>query len=60
MKRSWLVVLEIKRSVMLALLVLPLLFSSLGAWEVWRRATMRAEIAELAGEHRNGAGTVRD
>jgi len=45
---------------MLAVLVLPVVFSILGTWEVLRGASARAELAGLVAQHRSQAAVLRD
>lgn len=49
-----------ERSVLLALLALPVLFSGLGAWEAWRGAATRAAYQGLADQHRERTAVLRD
>ncbi|WP_043839717.1 M48 family metallopeptidase [Muricoccus aerilatus] len=49
-----------ERSVLLALLALPVLFSGLGAWEVWRAAATPAEYQALADQHWERTAVLRD
>jgi hypothetical protein len=50
MRRLGPIVRGMERSVLLALLALPILFSDLGAWKVWRGAAMRADWNALTPE----------
>ena len=60
MKRGAGVVRGIERSVLLAVLALPVLFSCLGAWEVRRSGTTRAEYERVASEQFERVATLQD